>query len=149
MEGERPVKWRRGKGIHTSIEQRKRFIKIEDLGHYTQLKSFPAQNAAPDELTQRHRDKYQEKIGKPVFKLFPLRVRHSLALKKKRTNLIITHDTRDNRGTQTGSYTDTESTYQAANENIPNHILVSVSWRQSVSAVKIKRGRVKINLGPK
>jgi hypothetical protein len=60
---------------------------------------------------------------------YPSQVRHdSLSLGK--TDLIIAHNTRNDRRTQTGGYTDTESTYHTADEKVPNHILASVSGEQ-------------------
>jgi hypothetical protein len=41
--------------------------------------------------------------------------------------LIITHEARNNRSTQTSGYTDTESTYHATDEQVPDHILAPVS----------------------
>jgi hypothetical protein len=78
-------------------------------------------------LTQCYRDEYQEEIRKPVFKL----LRHTSdnnSLSWGKTDLVVAHNTRNNRSTQTGGYTDTESTYHATDEKVPNHILASVPW---------------------
>lgn len=45
----------------------------------------------------------------------------------RRTYLIIALKGRNNRRTQTSGYTDTQSTYHAADEQVPDHILVPVS----------------------
>lgn len=52
-------------------------------------------------------------------------IKHFMSLRK--TYLIIAHEARNNRGTQTSGYTDTESTYHAADGQVPDHILIPVS----------------------
>jgi hypothetical protein len=73
---ERSVKCERV--VLTRIEERKGFVKVENLRHYAKFNQAQSRFERPTgQLTQCHRDKYQEKIGEPVFKLRSWYVRHS------------------------------------------------------------------------
>ena len=113
----------------TSIEKRKGFVKVEDLRYYTYRVQFqPGHALKPADLLNVTAINMRRKYVNQYLN-YPINVRHDIAFPELgKTYLIFAHKTRNNRRTQTSGYTDTESTYHAADGNIPNHIFASISW---------------------
>lgn len=80
-------------------------------------------------LTQCDHNETEQKVSEPIFKLQEAHVRlidrfHGA---QARTDLIVAFDGRNDCGTQASRNADTQSPDHAANEEIPDHILLSPS----------------------